>query len=220
MDHKPYIRQIPGSRCAVLMVHGIAGSPAQFRDLMPVIPEDWSVYNILLDGHGGTVQEFSRSDLDYWRLQVDIRIHELLANYEKILIVAHSMGTLFAIQSAIRVAFPLRTDSDIDTMHPAFMQAAKHVASCPNLHNAGRNVTQILTNLRKCGCNTVGEFKNASIARLVTAPRLKGKVLRPIVEAVHCALQNVDLLLPETPANSPSEVKPKPAIRISADSSI
>ena len=102
MDHKPYIRQIPGSRCAVLMVHGIAGSPAQFRDLMPVIPEDWSVYNILLDGHGGTVQEFSRSDLDYWRLQVDIRIHELLANYEKILIVAHSMGTLFAIQSAIR----------------------------------------------------------------------------------------------------------------------
>ena len=104
MDHKPYIRQIPGSRCAVLMVHGIAGSPAQFRDLMPVIPEDWSVYNILLDGHGGTVQDFSRSDLDYWRLQVDIRIHELLANHEKILIVAHSMGTLFAIQSAIRAS--------------------------------------------------------------------------------------------------------------------
>ena len=125
-----------------------------------------------------------------------------------------------AVQSAIQSAFPLHSNSAIDTLHPAFMQAAMHVASCPNLHNAGRNVTQILTNLRKCGCGTLLEFKNARIERLVTAPRLKGKVLRPIVEAVHSALQNVELLLPETTANSPSEVEPKPPICISADSSI
>ena len=104
MDHKPYIRYIPGSRHAVLMVHGIVGSPAQFRDLIPVIPEDWSVYNILLDGHGGTVQDFSHSNMATWKVQVDVQLHTLLARHEQILIVAHSMGTLFAIQSALRAS--------------------------------------------------------------------------------------------------------------------
>ena len=37
MDHKPYIRYVPDSHYAVLMVHGIVGTPAQFRDLIPVI---------------------------------------------------------------------------------------------------------------------------------------------------------------------------------------
>lgn len=104
MDHKPYTRYIPGSHYAVLMVHGIVGTPAQFRDLIPVIPEDWSVYNILLEGHGGTVQDFSRTSMDSWKMQVDAQLHVLLARHRKILIVGHSMGTLFAIQSAVRAA--------------------------------------------------------------------------------------------------------------------
>ena len=104
MDHKPYIRYVPGSHYAVLMVHGIVGTPAQFRDLIPVIPEDWSVYNILLEGHGGTVQDFSRASMGSWKLQVDAQLHVLLARHRQILIIGHSMGTLFAIQAAVRAA--------------------------------------------------------------------------------------------------------------------
>ena len=41
MDHKEYVRIVEGSKNAVLMIHGIAGSPAHFRELLPVVPENW-----------------------------------------------------------------------------------------------------------------------------------------------------------------------------------
>lgn len=101
MDHKEFIRSVPGSRCAVLMIHGIAGSPAHFRDLIPVIPENWSVYNILLDGHGKSVQDFSRSSMKKWKAQVARILRQLFTQYDTLVLVAHSMGTLFSIQAAI-----------------------------------------------------------------------------------------------------------------------
>lgn len=104
MEHKPYFRYVPGSHYAVLMIHGIAGTPAQFRDLIPVIPENWSVYNILLDGHGGSVKDFSRSSMELWKVQIDTQLHMLFARHKQIIIVGHSMGSLFAIQAAVRAA--------------------------------------------------------------------------------------------------------------------
>ena len=102
MDHAEYIRYIPESKYAVLMIHGIVGTPAHFRGLYPAIPEDWSVYNILLDGHGGTVMDFARSSMQKWKDQVEKQFEELLTKHQTVFIVAHSMGTLFAIQAAIR----------------------------------------------------------------------------------------------------------------------
>ena len=101
MDHREYIRTVPGSRMAVLMIHGIAGTPAHFRQFEPLIPQDWSVYNILLDGHGKEVEDFSATSMKKWRSQVSATLEELLSRHEKVLIVAHSMGTLFAIRAAV-----------------------------------------------------------------------------------------------------------------------
>ena len=101
MKHKTFIREGTGKN-AVLLIHGIAGTPDHFRDLVPVIPETFSVYNILLDGHSGTVREFSRSSMDKWKEQVHAVLKKLFARYEKVVIVAHSMGTLFAISRAIQ----------------------------------------------------------------------------------------------------------------------
>ena len=101
MDHRAYIRIVEDSDTAVLMIHGIAGSPAHFRDLIPVIPADWSVYNILLDGHGGTVSDFSRTSMKKWKAQVHGVLTEILEHHRRVLLVAHSMGTLFSIQAAI-----------------------------------------------------------------------------------------------------------------------
>ena len=100
MNHAPFFREGTGPN-AVLLIHGIAGSPAHFRDLVPVIPEGFSVYNILLDGHSGTVDNLSRSSMTKWKAQVDSTLEALFARHETVVIVAHSMGTLFAIQSAI-----------------------------------------------------------------------------------------------------------------------
>ncbi len=108
MEHREYIRIAPGSKKAVLLIHGIAGSPAHFRDLVPIIPEDWSVYNILLDGHGKTVRDFSNTSMKKWKAQVAATLQDLFARYDRLVLVAHSMGTLFSIQAAI--AFPHKID--------------------------------------------------------------------------------------------------------------
>ena len=100
IDHTPFTRQGSGPN-AVLLVHGILGSPGHFRDLIPAIPETYSVYNILLDGHSGTVENFSHSSMAKWKAQVAATLTDLFIRHDKVVIIAHSMGTLFAIQAAI-----------------------------------------------------------------------------------------------------------------------
>ena len=100
IDHAPFTRQGIG-RDAVLLIHGIAGSPGHFRDLTPVIPEEFSVYNILLDGHSGPIENLSHSSMKKWKAQVRATLDDLFIRHENVVIVAHSLGTLFAIQAAI-----------------------------------------------------------------------------------------------------------------------
>ena len=100
MDHGEYTRET-GSKIAVLMIHGIAGTPAHFRDLIPVIPEHISVHSILLDGHGKQVKDFSATSMKKWKAQVSAKLEELFEKYEKVILIGHSMGTLFSIQAAI-----------------------------------------------------------------------------------------------------------------------
>ena len=102
MKFTPYFRQVPGAKSAALFVHGILGTPAHFKDLLPVVPEDWSIYNILLDGHGRSPADFAHSSMKKWKAQVSAQVEEILQTHEEILIVAHSMGTFFAIDEAIK----------------------------------------------------------------------------------------------------------------------
>ena len=103
MKYTPWIREISGAKKAALFVHGIVGTPAHFADLMTVIPEEWSVYNILLDGHGKQVEDFAHTSMAKWKAQVTAQLDKILEKHEQVLIVAHSMGTLFAINEAIRL---------------------------------------------------------------------------------------------------------------------
>ena len=101
MAHQGFVRQVSGSEVAVLMIHGIVGSPSHFQELVPVIPESASVYNILLDGHGGTVKDFATTSMQKWKNQVNSTLETIFAQHKQVVIVAHSMGTLFALQAAI-----------------------------------------------------------------------------------------------------------------------
>ncbi|MBO5318059.1 MAG: alpha/beta hydrolase [Oscillospiraceae bacterium] len=100
IDHSPFTRKGSGKN-AVLLIHGIAGSPGHFRELIPAIPETYSIYNILLDGHSGKAENLGRSSMKKWKAQVQATLAEAFNSHEKVVIVAHSMGTLFAIQAAI-----------------------------------------------------------------------------------------------------------------------
>lgn len=121
MEHREYVKLVPGAKTAVLFIHGIVGTPNHFRDLIPLVehvPENWSVYNMLLDGHGGDVEDFSHTSMKKWKAQVWETFRLLAASHERVVIVGHSMGTLFAMQLALEypekipflflIAVPLR----------------------------------------------------------------------------------------------------------------
>ena len=102
MAHQEITRIVPGAKCAVLMLHGILGTPDHFAELVPLVPETWSLHALLLPGHGGKVEDFAHSSMKQWKAHVFARLEELLATHEQVVIAAHSMGTLFAIQASLR----------------------------------------------------------------------------------------------------------------------
>lgn len=101
--HKESKRIVPGAQTAVLFIHGICGTPDHFRRVLPLedlVPPTYSVYNLILDGHGSSVTEFGQSSMERWKRQVWRAFEDLTATHEKVILVGHSMGTLFSIQLA------------------------------------------------------------------------------------------------------------------------
>ena len=88
MKHDEVVRIIPGARTAVLLIHGICGTPNHFVGGIPLIewiPSDWSIYNLLLPGHGGTVEDFAKSSLKQWRCSVRRAFCALAKTHEQVL---------------------------------------------------------------------------------------------------------------------------------------
>jgi len=102
MDHKEYKRINDSARIAVLFIHGILGTPNHFDKFVELVPSSLSVCNMLLDGHGHGVSEFSCASMSAWENQVSSTVDELSARHDEIYIVAHSMGTLLAIEQALK----------------------------------------------------------------------------------------------------------------------
>ncbi len=102
MPHRPFIRNHGSSRPTVVMIHGIVGSPRHFDFLIPLIPDNWNIYNLLLPGHGQGVREFGQSSMAQWKAHVADCLDRVCAQTDTVLVVAHSMGTLLAIEEALR----------------------------------------------------------------------------------------------------------------------
>lgn len=97
-----YSREVEGSDTVILFIHGILGGPSHFDMFIPNVPDDWSICGILLDGHGKGVEDISSTSMEKWKAQVADKISELYLKYKNIIIAAHSMGTLFAIDAALK----------------------------------------------------------------------------------------------------------------------
>lgn len=101
--HLPWHRLPPHETdTAVLCIHGILGSPDHFRVLAQEIPQEFAVYSIRLCGHGAGVDAFAAVSMRAWRHQVRKVLKQLEQRYAHLILVAHSMGTLFALQAAVR----------------------------------------------------------------------------------------------------------------------
>lgn len=103
MSHREYVRIVPGADTAVLFIHGIVGTPRHFDSRLPLVqlvPEKWSVYSLLLPGHGGSVEDFSNSTMQQWKDYVWKTFESLAQTHRRVILAGHSMGTLFALQLA------------------------------------------------------------------------------------------------------------------------
>ncbi len=108
MNHCEYVREIADTDTAVLMIHGIFGTPRHFDDIVELIPKNWTVYNILLDGHGKGVREFSATSMKKWKKQVEDIMDLLYKKYDNIYLVGHSMGTLLSLDISSKYADKIR----------------------------------------------------------------------------------------------------------------
>lgn len=99
--HRDYVRDGKGNT-VFLFIHGILGTPDHFKNFVDLVPIDCGVYNILLDGHGKKPEDMGRTSMKKWKQQVNDTVMYLSERYEKIIIVAHSMGTLFAVNEGVK----------------------------------------------------------------------------------------------------------------------
>ncbi len=102
MIGKEYKRIVEGADTAVLFIHGIMGTTEHFKDLLPLVPKSFSVHNIVLDGHGKGVKDFSHTSMRKWETQTEEAFNSLAQSHKNIILVGHSMGTLLSIEIATK----------------------------------------------------------------------------------------------------------------------
>lgn len=94
-----------GSNTMIYMVHGILGSPAQFRFLADSLPESVDYRCALLPGHGGTMCAFRCMRAENWLDSIHETAAELRAKYDRLIYVGHSMGCLLGLIENARTRF-------------------------------------------------------------------------------------------------------------------
>lgn len=108
MEHKQFIREVEGSKTAVVFIHGILGTPNFFQGFIDATPKNYSIYNVLLDGHGKKMKDMAETSMDKWKAQIHNLIEEIDKKYENIFMVSHSMGTLFSVRAGIDFPYKIK----------------------------------------------------------------------------------------------------------------
>ena len=70
-------------KAAILLIHGILGTTSHFEPFLPLIPPDWSICNLSLKGHGGSVKDFSQASMHEWKQQVSLCTGKTIRNQQQ-----------------------------------------------------------------------------------------------------------------------------------------
>lgn len=127
--HKPYLLTRKDADTAILLVHGIYGSPAQFEQLAKKLyQQGYTVMAILLPGHGSSAKDFSRAKAKDWHEEVSRAAELLNKSYKNIYMIGHSMGGLLIINEALKngvngvilMSVPMKVKISIGTVRMSF----------------------------------------------------------------------------------------------------
>lgn len=88
--------------CAVLFIHGILETPRYFDFLTTAIPKNCKAYFLQPKGNKGSVRDFSAVSMSVWKKQVRAAVKRLLNENQELIIAAHSMGALLAVEEAVK----------------------------------------------------------------------------------------------------------------------
>lgn len=92
---------INGNKDAVVFVHGILGSPCQFRFLAEgLFNLGFDCRAVLLPGHGCTAREFGRTSTEEWQKYFTKAVNDAKKKYNRVFIAGHSMGGLLCLEVA------------------------------------------------------------------------------------------------------------------------
>lgn len=87
-------------KCGILFVHGIVGNNRIFDFLQPLVPDNYKIRYVKLNGHGGDALAFSRASMTQWKSQVEEATIDLRTRCNRIIGVGHSMGCLLIMNQA------------------------------------------------------------------------------------------------------------------------
>jgi len=95
---------LPGGRHGVLLIHGFTGLPAELRLLGEYLnARGFTVLAIRLAGHGTTVEDLSRMEHEDWMDSVRDGYAILSGACDRISVVGHSMGAVFAMLLSVEM---------------------------------------------------------------------------------------------------------------------
>ena len=115
-NHCPIYNPVKGSSTIAIFIHGIVESPNQFLPLMNEVRGlGVAVASLLLPGHGGSGEDFARSNKREWVEWVKNEVDRYRSIYSKIILVGHSMGGLLSILNYANCADKIEGIIAIDT---------------------------------------------------------------------------------------------------------
>lgn len=102
--HTPLRIVRPDAEVAVLLLHGITGSPFVWKELARSVAEELpvTVSVPLLPGHGTRWQDLARRGYDDWYFHAREELERLRASHERVVVAGLSMGGALALDLAAR----------------------------------------------------------------------------------------------------------------------
>lgn len=98
--HQPF-EQWSGRETRVVLIHGYAGSPDQFRSLADRLQaEGCDCAALLMPGHGRDSRNFGHDWDQAWRQHVFSEVDRLTAGYLNVFLIGHSLGALLCLEYA------------------------------------------------------------------------------------------------------------------------